>query len=276
MVRGILLFGLLILNVFIFSIPTSRELSVSFLDVGQGDAILIQSPTRVQMLIDGGATRSVLREIGAQLSFLDRTIDVVVATHPDQDHIGGLSDVLERYDVSFFFESGAVNETPASKALETRIAQTETPRLLARRGTRLILGGGAYADILFPDHDVSRVESNTASIVMRVVYGDTEFILSGDSPRSIERYLVSEYGNELESDVLKAGHHGSKTSSDSVFVATVSPKYAIISASADNRYGHPHQETLDTLTSVSARIFSTAETGTITFRSNGKALHMER
>src|SRR3989344_5060951 len=186
---GLLIFA----NIFVWTLPTHSGLAVSFLNIGQGDAIFIESPTGVQMLIDGGPPDgSVLRELGKAMPFFDRTIDAVVETHPDQDHIGGLPDVFERYKVKTFLEPGIPNDTGATRAL-ARAAEEEqnVTRVLARSGMRLMLGGGAYADILFPDRDVSGVETNTGSIVMRIVYGDTSFILTGDSPQAIEKYLSS-------------------------------------------------------------------------------------
>lgn len=274
MSRFVLLIALVVINVFIFSFPVPNGLSVSFLDVGQGDAIFIESPTGVQMLIDGGATRDVLREMGSRMPFFDRTLDMMIATHPDQDHIGGLVDVLGRYRTLHFMESGIVGDTSASRALGAALIEHDVPRVVARRGMRILLGGGAYADVLFPDRDVSNVETNTGSIIMRVVYGEHEFLLTGDSPKSIETYLALGYGSTLESDVLKAGHHGSKTSSDPGFVSAVAPTYAVVSAGKDNRYGHPHQEVLEIFMKRGMKVLSTAELGTITFRSNGKTLRV--
>jgi len=272
MPRFILLVVLGALTALIFSFPTPNGLSVSILDVGQGDAIFIEGPTGVQVLIDGGATRSVLREMGFQMPFFDRKLDAVVATHPDQDHIGGLVDVIAQYRTALFLESGVAGDTPVSRALDAALAEQGVQRTLARRGMRLLLGGGAYADILFPDRDVSDVETNTGSIVMRVVYGEHEFMLTGDSPKNIEHYLTTIYGSALKSDVLKAGHHGSKTSSSEEFVKAVNPQYVVYSRGCDNRYGHPALETVVLFNRLSIPALDTCERGTITFRSTGKTL----
>lgn len=212
------------------------------------------------MLIDGGSNKSVLRKLGGIMPFYDRSIDVVLATHPDKDHIGGLPHVLDRYKVDYFLESGAVNETGVYRALQDR-----ADPILARRGMNIHLGSGVTVEILFPDRDVSGVESNTASIVARILYGNTSFLLTGDSPKSIEKYLVSI--TDLNSDVLKAGHHGSKTSSDISFIKQVSPSLVVISAGKDNRYGHPHQEVLDLFRGIS--VLSTYESGNISILSDG-------
>lgn len=271
-----LFIGLLVcINIAVFSFHQERRLSVSFLDVGQGDAIFIEGPTGIQVLIDGGATRSVLRQLSAWVGFFDRDIDAVVATHPDQDHIGGLVDVLSRYETPLFIESGATSSTPVYAALENVLTENHVERILARRSMRILLGGGAYADILFPDRDVSGVDANTASIVMRVVYGENEFFLNGDSPKAIEEYLVDLDGSRLESDVLKAGHHGSKTSSDELFIKTINPIYVVYSRGCNNRYGHPSEEVVALYQSLRIESFDTCEDGTVTFQSDGKTIKIK-
>jgi competence protein ComEC len=142
---------------------------------------------------------------------------------------------------------------------------------------RIILGDGAYADVLFPDRDVSAVETNTASIIMRVVYGETSFMLTGDSPQSIERYLTSSiYRTSLRSDVLKVGHHGSRTSSAEAFVHAVSPRYAVFSRGCDNAYGHPHREVVERFARLGIETRDTCEDGTVVFRSDGSAVVLSR
>ena len=254
----------------LFAFP-SHHLSVSFLDVGQGDAILIQGPTGIQVLIDGGANQEVLRALGTRLPFYDRSIDAVIATHPDQDHIGGLRDVVVRYEVGYFFEPGVVSGTSAETALNTALEKREVHRVLARKGMRLLIGGGAYIDVLFPDRDVSGLETNTASVIVRLVYDETEFLFTGDSPQSIEQFLVMTVGEGLESDVLKVGHHGSKTSSAPAFIDTVRPQYAVISAGKDNKYGHPHKEVVTLFAERGIQVLQTAEKS-VRFTSNGQTI----
>lgn len=245
------------------------ELTVSFLNVGQGDATFIESPTGVQILIDGGPDRSVLRELAAIMPWHDRTIDVVIATHPDADHISGLVDVLQRYEVSHILEPGVKHDTPQAESMLKSVAAENAEYTLARRGHAIDLGGGAFLEILFPDRDANDFETNTASIVARLVYGETSFLFTGDSPASIEKYLVALDGKALESDVLKVGHHGSNTSSALLFVGFVAPSRAVISRGCDNRYGHPHQEVLATLERFEIEVKDTCKDGTVTFISDG-------
>ena len=270
MSRFIPLAILIVANVLVWSYAfPAQELRVSFFDVGQGDAIFITGPTGVQMLIDGGSNAAVLRELGDAVPFFDRTLDAVVATHPDKDHIGGLSDVVSRYDIAFYIESGVKSDTSASRALDDLLVQRDVESLTAHRGMRFVLGGGAYADVLFPDRDVRNLETNTSSVIMKILYGETTFLLTGDSPSSIEQYLVTLDGQSLQSDVLKAGHHGSKTSSSEVFVDAVMPRYVVISRGCDNSYGHPHAEVIEKIQAIGARLLDTCTDGTITFSSNG-------
>ena len=206
----------------------------------------------------------------------DRSIDMVVATHPDADHIGGLTSVINRYQASLFLESGNESETMIYLSLEGALTKKDTVRMLARRGMSFDLGNGAILKVLFPDRDVSKLESNTASIVLMLQHGNNSFILTGDSPSSIEKYLGSIFGPALKSNVLKAGHHGSNTSTSLEFLNFVAPSYSIISAGADNRYGHPHKDVLTRLESFGSEIMETAKLGSIVFFSDGLKLKVGR
>jgi len=247
----------------------SGVLTVAFLDVGQGDAIFVESPTGAQVLIDGGKGRSVLRGLGALMAPGDRSLDVVMATHPDLDHIGGLPEVFARYEVGLFLEPGVSDDGSDAAALYEAVAAEGLAPIQARAGMKLALGGGAFLEVLFPEGDVSAFEVNTASIIVRVVYGDTSFMLSGDAPSSIETYLAGKHGTRLSSQVLKLGHHGSKTSTGEAFLGAVLPNHAVISAGCDNSYGHPHAEVLERLRRFQVETVSTCESGTIVFSSDG-------
>ncbi len=247
-------------------------LAISFLDVGQGDSIFIQSPSGVQVLIDGGPDRSVLRELGQIMPWWDRTIDVVIATHPDADHVSGLVDVLERYRVSYMLEPGVQHDTPQAESMLESVANEDAVYMHARRGQVIDLGDGVRLEILFPDRDVGGLETNTASIVAKLVYGDTSFLLTGDSPDSIERYLVQRDGAALKSNVLKAGHHGSKTSSSLLFVGFISPEYAVFSRGCDNTYGHPHEEVRTIFERLKIKTLDTCLDGRVTFVSDGESV----
>lgn len=266
---GVLLVAVIFIWYAVIKESRQGELRVYFLNVGQGDAIFIDAPSGNQMLIDGGPDKSVLTELGKALPFYDRKIDVLVATHPDKDHIAGLTYVLDRYEVGKILEPGVSSETAVYQSLEKKINNKKVPKILARRGMVIDLGGGAIFKILFPDRDTAGWETNTASIVGRVVYGDNSVMLTGDSPQAIENYLAVLDGKNLQSDILKAGHHGSRTSSSQNFVGFVNPQYAIISAGKDNSYGHPHREVLDLFEKFKIPILRTDNSGTVEFESDG-------
>lgn len=273
----IVLAGVLVLVWFptvTLSTTTSDYLTVRFLDVGQGDAIHVMTPDGYEMLIDGGPSAAVLRELARGRSFFDRTIDVVVATHPDTDHVGGLVDVLERYKVDWLLETVAESDSPAATAYQNAAKLEGAHLISAQAGQVIQLGASTTVRILSPQGDTTNWASNASSIIVQIVYGDIEFMLTGDAPSSIEEYLVGEYGSTLESEVLKLGHHGSKTSSSQIFVDTVKPQFAVVSASEGNRYGHPHFSVIDRVWKAKAEVLSTAELGTITFLSDGVGVWM--
>jgi competence protein ComEC len=248
------------------------ELQVSFLDIGQGDSIFIQSPTGRQMLIDGGRDKRVLEKLRQVMPFGDTSIDVVIGTHPDADHIGGLVDVLNNYEVGLVFEPGSSSDSKIYQTLEDMIQKKNVRRLLAQQGMIIDLGQGTHFNILFPDQDTTNWETNDSSVVGTLTYGTDSFMFNGDSPIKIEKYLISTIPRALDVDVLKLGHHGSRTSSSTEYLEATSPDIAIISAGKNNSYGHPHKEVLDNLKKLLIPYLNTADIGTITFVSDGKGI----
>lgn len=270
----------LVTNIFIWVavVRTNRAgvLTVAFLDVGQGDAIYIEAPNGNQMLVDGGPSGSaVLRALGQVMPFYDRSIDLVLATHPDQDHVGGLPSVFDRMQVDGVITTENVSGTGAYAAFEEAISTEHARRILARTGERIILDKGVVLEILFPDRNTRGWETNTGSIVARLSYGNESFLLTGDSPLAIEKYLVNKNGGSLHSTVLKLGHHGSRTSSSREFLSAVNPEYAVVSAGKDNKYGHPHKEVTGLLGELKIPTVSTAEQGTVVFKTNGEEMRMK-
>lgn len=253
---------------------TPRTLLVSFLDVGQGDAIFIQSPSGVQMLIDGGPDNSVLEEIHQVMPLFDKSIDIVVATHPDSDHISGLIEVVERFSVGAFFESGAQNENGVQSILAKKIMDKKIPTHVVRRGEVYDLGGGVLFSILYPNKDVSKVESNSGSIIARLSYGEYSFLLTGDAPVDSELLLVGADEGKLRSTVLKLGHHGSDTSTSVTFLSAVRPIYTIVSAGKNNKYNHPHPNVVERIEKFGSILLKTEDRGTITFSTNGKVIEV--
>lgn len=281
-VLGVLAVGVLIaVNGFVwYAVCTDSkgQMVLAFLDVGQGDSVYVRSPDGYDMLIDGGPDHAAVRELPNVMGPLDRTIDLVVETHPDKDHIAGLVDVLARYQVRTVMTPGVANDTDTFRALEHAIAsEPQVTRVTARRGMRIHLGSAVYADVLYPDHDVSRIRAtNDASITLHLVYGSTTAMLTGDLPSTIEDMLVRDYGTALQSDILKAGHHGSKYSTDALWLRAVHPRVVVISAGAHNTYGHPSPDVLERVRNVGADIVSTIDRGSIIYESDGTHMYERR
>jgi len=253
----------------------SEFLAVHFLDVGQGDSILIQTPDGFEVLIDGGATSQVIRELAEEQSLFDRQIDVVIATHPDTDHVGGLVDVLERYEVDLILQTEADSDSPAAVAF-TRVVENEKATVqFAQTGQVIQIGASTTIEVLSPASATDNWRANAASVIVRVVYGDTAFMLTGDAPDSIEDYLVGVYGEKLKSNVLKLGHHGSQTSTSGLFLDIVQPQYAVVSASLDNRYGHPDQSVMQRVFARNIQTFHTGIDGTVSFYSDSQTVWRE-
>ncbi|OGZ07336.1 MAG: hypothetical protein A3C93_00825 [Candidatus Lloydbacteria bacterium RIFCSPHIGHO2_02_FULL_54_17] len=257
--------------------PREREvLTVRFLDVGQGDAVFIEAPNGNQLLYDaGGPSGAVLRALAEAMPFWDRSIDVVVLSHPDLDHIGGFPEVFKRYRIALLLEPGATSDNGAYAATMEALRAEGSAHFLARKGMTIDLGGGVFADVLYPDRDMSDMETNSASVILRIRYGETAFLLSGDLPKDLEEYAVAIYGNKLEAEVLKLGHHGSRTSSSEAWLRAVQPDVAIISAGKGNRYGHPHIEVITLLGRLGIPSVATFADGTIIFESDGTRVEKE-
>ena len=270
---AVLFFGCL--GLWLISVSTINSslneglLTVTFLDIGQGDAIFIETPDGVQLLIDGGPDGTILRELNSQMHWSDHTIDMVVGTHPDKDHIGGLIDVLNRYQIDNILTTENTGETLTATSYHTALLKEKTNIIMARAGQVFALGASTTMAIFSPAQDPTFLDSNTASIVLQLRYGAIEFMLTGDAPQAIEEYLVRTYGNSLESEVLKLGHHGSKTASAESWLETVAPEYAVVSAGKNNRYGHPNPEVITRVKALGIKIENTTEKGRITFQSDG-------
>ncbi len=276
--KELVLVVLVVSNLLVWVLVSQKEdrntLKVYFLDVGQGDAILIDSPTKGRVLIDGGRNRKVVSELGKILPFGDRRIDVVIATHPDGDHIGGLPEVIKRYKVGLLLEPGVESDNEIDDELRKRISEKQIPTQLARRGQIINFGDGVILTILFPNQDVTSWETNDASVVARLDYGESSFLFTGDSGIKTENILMSLNSKILDIDVMQVGHHGSRTSTSLTFVEAVTPEYSVISAGKDNTYGHPHKEVLNILEKVGSQIKSTALSGTLKFETDGTTLRV--
>jgi beta-lactamase superfamily II metal-dependent hydrolase len=263
-----------------FGIHTTNQLQVSFLDVGQGDAIYIKAPNGNDMLIDGGRSSTTLtKKLKNVMAPGDGVIDIVLATHPDADHIGGLHMVLEKYSVGEFIEPGVPASSKLYTSLESDLVQHRVPQMLARTGMEIILDAerGISFTVLAPFTVYEGEDTNDASIVGILSYGEQTFMLTGDAGVAAETEIIENKNSAINlptitADVLKLGHHGSRTSSSEAFLKATNSSVAIISAGCDNSYGHPHKEVTDRLARFQIPTLSTCISGTITFTTDGKTL----
>ncbi len=256
-------------------VPNQGTLKVAFLDVGQGDSILIQAPNGQVMLIDGGRSANLaqsviipkLREWGAQ------QVDVLIPTHPDQDHIAGLAGVLENYPVKLAALTGQVHSTQIYERLLKDIRDKNVEALKVRTGTTIPFDPSVKVEVLGPDEAaVQSDDTNNASIVIKLTYGTTSFLLTGDAEMP-ENKIILDHGFDVRSNVLKLGHHGSRTSTNESWLSKVQPQLGIISAGKDNSFGHPHPEVIAALEKLNIPYIRTDEHGTITVTSDGTTIH---
>jgi len=252
--------------------PTSDGLAkVYMLDVGQGDSFLIQAANGRQILIDGGKNEKALVSLSKVMPRGDRTIDVVLATHPDADHIGGLPLILKRYKVGLFLTSGVQTDTEQYATLFNTLREQNTPAYYVRKGMTLSLDSQLKTDfsIIFPDRSTSNWETNTASVIGRLQVKDRSMLFTGDSPTSVEDAIAKRYPLAVDVDILKLAHHGSKTSTSESFLKAVTPRLALISAGINNSYGHPAPVVTDRLKALGIPTISTQKEGTVTLETDG-------
>ena len=243
------------------------KLKLHFIDVGQGDSILIQTPEQ-NILVDAGelnAGADVVRYIKEQGI---ESSDIVISTHPHSDHIGGLITVLNSISVKEVIDSAVAHTTKIYEDYLNIIDQKNIKFTEGRTGMARDLGGGAEMRILHPSSPSSD-DIDNASIVTRITFGEISFLLSGDAG-SVAESQILDRGNDLTSTVLKVSHHGSQTITTQKFLEAVKPKTAVIMCGKDNAYGHPHVETLAKLTAAGVDIYRTDEQGTIVITTDGK------
>jgi len=250
------------------------KLHVSFLDVGQGDAILVQTPNHQNILIDGGPSPQALnRELGKKLPFWDRTIDLVVSTQPQADHLAGLVEVLKRYKVSEVVESGIPYNTSTYQEWDSSVNESGVRRGRAIAGQEADLGGGIKLEVLNPPEELFQGTSDDVDnngVVLRLEWGEVSFLLTADIRYDGEFELIKERPG-LQSTVLKVAHHGGNSSTTEQFLAVVDPQAAVISV-GNNPYGHPANETVERLGKV--KVYRTDMNGTVEFTTDGERLWM--
>jgi len=261
---------------FIAIIMPDDRLHVSFLDVGQGDAILIQQGTQ-QVLVDGGPSpQQVNVELGRQMPFWDRTIELVVLTHPDQDHLAGLVEVLQRFRVAKVLTPNLDSDSALYGEWQRLIEERNIDKTAACAGQQMALAGATLTVLHPPDNAWCNADEDIGddnSTVLLLKMGRVSFLLTADIGQEAESYLVTRRA-ACRSTVLKVAHHGSATSTTQEFLDTVSPQIAVISVGTENKFGHPSPEVVARLEQKlgAGNICRTDRHGTVTFTTDGEKL----
>ncbi|MBD5644183.1 MBL fold metallo-hydrolase [Clostridium botulinum] len=245
----------------------SNELKVHYIDVGQGDSILVQTKDK-NILIDAGTRKS----SDSLISYLKKQhikkLDYVIATHPHEDHIGGMPKVIEEFEISNFY---APKKTANTKIFKDMILQLKKKNLkinVAKKGISLDLSNNSSLDFLAPVKDNYK-NTNDSSAVVKLTHGNTKFLFTGDAEKTSEKDILNS-NEDLSSNVLKVGHHGSHSSSSKEFLDKINPKIAIISCGKNNDYGHPHKETMKELNKRNIEVYRTDIDGNIVLTSDGE------
>jgi len=248
-----------------------ENLEVDFLDVGQGDAILIKAPAGQNILIDGGPDKAVLKRLAENLPWWDKQIDLMILTHPHDDHVSGLIDVIKRYQVKEILYSGVIHNSPNFLAWLELIKNKKIKLTIIDRPQTVKLSQNCQLDIIYPQESFlgQEVENlNNTSLTFKLIYGQTKFLFTGDLEQLAEEKILASAVN-LQADVLKVGHHGSDTSSSQAFLDKIQPQLAVISVGKDNDFGFPSLRVIKRLERLGAQILRTDQAGTIKLVSDG-------
>src|SRR3989339_268200 len=250
-------------------------IKMTFLDIGQGDATFIEFDNGQQMLVDCSEDARVLEALGRVMSYYDHDIDYMVVTHPDSDHFGGCEDVLNRFDVRHIVHTGFEknNDSQWDAFLSAKDLESGDHIEINKEDVWNI--GSSSLHFLYPDHSLSgdskipglnkESNNNNTSIIFELSYGGYSVLMMGDAEEPLEKYLLSIYGDQLDSDILKLGHHGSDSSSIQEFINVVTPLHAIASAGVSNKFGHPSRRVLKRLERASSTVWRTDQQGDIEF-----------
>ncbi len=252
---------------FLWQLPSKFEFTA--LDVGQGDALLLTIPqSSVQILIDGGPDEKIVEKLEKYLPVGDNFIDLLILTHGHDDHVGGIPHILENFEVGLILDSEAVCDNTNYQKMIEQIEVLALPKLCAIRGEKIKIGSDFSLEIIHPffSREMEYENLNDASITAIATYKDEKIILTGDleteGEKEILKYLESKDNLEkLRAQVLKIGHHGSKTATSADFLEAVNPKQAVISCGKENKFGHPHQEIISKLENRKIKILRTDQKG---------------
>ena len=253
------------------NLPPEGEIRVHFIDVGQGDSTLIQS-RNANVLIDAGPPAAA----GALAAYIEAlgisTIDYVVATHPHSDHIGGMPAILDRFAVQNFWMPDVTHETASFERMLDAIERNGIAITTVETGARIDVDIIQML-VLSPAPGIVKNNLNDYSIVLHMTYGSTAFLFTGDAEAPVEARIAASH-IPVRANILKAGHHGSRTSSTDIFLDAVAPQITVVSAGAGNQFGHPHRDVLERFESRNIKILRTDELGTIIISTNGETLFL--
>lgn len=245
-----------------------ENFQVHFIDVDQGDSILIRTPSNKNILIDSGSKKN----SHLLFSYLNKQaidkFDLVIATHPDEDHIGSMERIIKEYPIDTFYMPEKTHTTHSYQNMLIALKDKNINVKIAMANDKIEIDEDTTIYTLHPNKEVYK-DNNAYSIVNKIIYKNHSFLLTGDIDKNVERKLVKEYGSFLKSDVLKLAHHGSASSSSKIFLSTVEPSSAIVSAGKNNDYSHPHKEVLQITKKLNIPLYRTDEQGTIIFNSDG-------
>lgn len=261
---------------------TGKEISITMLDVGQGDAVLIETGAQKVLIDTGDADErdKLRRELGeAKVQELDK----VILTHPHADHIGGMSVLLKEYAVKEIFDNGMPSTSPIYRAYMKTVKEKKIPRRALAEGDTLDFGNGAVFKVLSPTKETVKKGNekgykhnpNNESVVGVLTYGDFSMLFTGDAEKEIEQELIKTHGRDLKVNLLKSPHHGSKTSSSQKFLEAMRPEAVLISLGVNNEYGHPHEITLERYEKMGCKVYRTDEDGTIKIVTDGQRYRIE-
>jgi competence protein ComEC len=249
-------------------------LHVVFFDVGQGDGIFIATPSGRQAVVDGGPSPSAMADaVGRRMPFWDRSLDLVILSHANDDHLGGLIPILERYEVAHAVQPRDPHFTAAYSRWHDLLQEKGIDTHWGRAGMRIHLGDGVWLEVLNPpavSWQATDADGNNNSVVVRLTYGETTFLLTGDIGAEVEGWLLMH--QPVQAQVLKLAHHGAKTSTTEAFLSVVDPWVAVVSVGADNGFGHPSGGVIDRVAEAGIRLYRTDVHGDIEFVSDGRRL----
>ena len=264
------LYAFLVINILVWSFYLSLpdgKLHLKVLDVGQGDAVYLETPGGYRILVDGGPDSRVLKHLGSNVPFYSRKIDLLILTHPQADHLTGLVEVAKRYQIGTLWVSNSENNTKIFAEWQQVLRRKRINKIEVSAGDKITLPDKTNVLVVWPKKDLKSADLNSYSVVVLVSFGNFDALLTGDADRQVQPYT----GMSSPVEVFKVPHHGSKTALNEGFVKTLSPEISIISVGERNSYGHPNQGLINFLETIASKVYRTDKNGTVEIVSDGNS-----